>query len=146
MIVYFLFRERVDFRAYIHAKQKSYFKQPPCCDRHPDYRASRNPTQTPSHPESRLFPNIEFGTRSHGNKNRNCHIEIFQHVLNDIKCRLQGNQGFNSLKITATDSKTAADSSVSQFYCALELEGVQLFGLVDSPPLDSRVPVDSRVL
>ncbi len=25
------------------------------------------------------------------------------------------------------------------------LEGVQLFGLVDSPPLDSRVPVDSRV-
>ncbi len=27
----------------------------------------------------------------------------------------------------------------------LVLERVQLFGLVDSPPLDSRVPVDSRV-
>ncbi len=27
----------------------------------------------------------------------------------------------------------------------VELEGVQIFGLVDSPPLDSRVPVDSRV-
>ncbi len=27
----------------------------------------------------------------------------------------------------------------------LELEGVQIFGLVDSPTLDSRVPVDSRV-
>ncbi len=27
----------------------------------------------------------------------------------------------------------------------LELEGVQFFGLVDSPTVDSRVPVDSRV-
>ncbi len=30
-------------------------------------------------------------------------------------------------------------------YKRLELEGVQLFGLVDSPSLDLRVPVDSRV-
>ncbi len=30
-------------------------------------------------------------------------------------------------------------------WCTIELEGVQLFGLVDSPVSDSRVPVDSRV-
>ncbi len=34
---------------------------------------------------------------------------------------------------------------LSVLWLLLVLERVQLFGLVDSPPLDSRVPVDSRV-